>query len=346
MDGELDNRYDRPDAPARSTLWLDGRRLSYIDYGGPGHPLLALHGHLGEGRTFTRLAKVLTPRWRLVAPDQRGHGESDSVGDYSRDGYLRDTVALLDHLGFDRLPVIGHSLGGVNAYQLAAAQPDRVSALVIEDIGAVVDSDLSFTLDWPNRAVNREALSTALGRLAPHLVDAFRQYTDGWGLAFNPAHMVESQRCLNGDHWADWLASDCPTLLLRGTRSHTLSSYHAAAMASRRARTRLVEVSAGHVIHDDQPEMFAAIVRDFLDQASDVGSRCGTSVAQGDPSQPVDQTGVGPIIARPGQRPVHGGWFLPNGSGQLSSIVCECEPLPLTRPVHQTATHGEKSKAT
>lgn len=250
----------------RAALHVDGRRLSYIDHGGPGHPLLAMHGHFGEGRTFARLAAALTPRWRLVAPDQRGHGESDRTADYSRAGYVRDAIALLDHLGFDRVPVIGHSLGGVNAYQLAAARPDRVSAMVIEDIGAVVDSDLSFALDWPARAASRKALTEALGRLAPHLADAFRSFPDGWGMAFHVPDMVASQRALNGDHWADWLASTCPALLLRGTRSHALSSRHAADMVSRRANTCLVEFAAGHVIHDDRSAAFAAAVRDFLDR--------------------------------------------------------------------------------
>jgi len=172
--------------------------------------------------------------------------------------------ALLDHLRFDTIPVLGHSLGGVNAYQLAAAHPDRVSALVIEDIGAVVDSNLSFALDWPNRAVSREALIANLGRLAPYLVDAFRSFPDGWGMAFSTADMVISQRALNGDHWADWLATDCPALVLRGSRSATLSAEHAAAMVSRRPHTSFVELTAGHVIHDDQPGAFAAAVRVFL----------------------------------------------------------------------------------
>jgi pimeloyl-ACP methyl ester carboxylesterase len=265
MDSDRGGAHHRPGGHGRSAFRIDGRRLSYIDYGGPGRPLLALHGHFGEGRTFARLAAALAGRWRIVALDQRGHGESDRAPDYSRDGYVRDAAALLDHLRLDRIPLVGHSLGAVTAYQLAAAQPERVSALVIEDIGAVVDSDLSFALGWPDRAVSRKALVAGLGRLAPHLTDAFRAYDDGWGMAFHAPDMVASQRALNGDHWADWLASDCPALLLRGTRSHTLAAGHAAAMAASRPGTRLIEISAGHVIHDDQPEAFAAAVRDFLD---------------------------------------------------------------------------------
>lgn len=117
---------------ARVHLDLDGRRLSFLDFGGLGQPLLALHGHFSEGQTFAHLARELAPDWRVIAPDQRGHGESDRPADYSRQGYIADAVAVLDHLGLGTAVVLGHSLGGVNAYQLAARYPERVLALVIE----------------------------------------------------------------------------------------------------------------------------------------------------------------------------------------------------------------------
>ncbi|MFD3410624.1 alpha/beta fold hydrolase [Streptomyces cyaneofuscatus] len=147
----------------RVDLDLDGRRLSFLDFGGPGRPLPALHGHFSEARTFARLARELAPDRRVIAPDQRGHGESDRASDYHRRGYLADTLAVLDHLGLGPVVVLGHPLGGVNAYQLAAHHPDRVRALIVEDVGAVVEDDLSFCLSWPHRAPDREALVAGLG---------------------------------------------------------------------------------------------------------------------------------------------------------------------------------------
>jgi pimeloyl-ACP methyl ester carboxylesterase len=115
---------------ARAELTVDGRRLSYLDFGGPGRPLVALHGHLSEGAAFAHLAQALGAEWRLIAPDQRGQGESDRAGDYSREGYLADLQALLDHLRLDRVALLGHSLGAINAYQFAARHPERVTVLV------------------------------------------------------------------------------------------------------------------------------------------------------------------------------------------------------------------------
>ncbi|MFF8699551.1 alpha/beta fold hydrolase [Streptomyces albidoflavus] len=251
--------------PVRAALTVDGRRLSYLDFGGPGRPLIALHGHFGEARTFARLAGALAPDWRVVALDQRGHGLSDPGPDYSRAGYVGDAAALVAHLGLDRPVVLGHSLGGVNAYQLAARRPELVSALVIEDIGAEVRDDLSFCLGWPRRAPTWAALAAGLGKSLPYLREAIREYADGWGLAFRPESMVASQNALRGDHWDDWLASDCPALLVRGERSGTLSAEHAEAMATRRGRTRLAALDTGHTVHDSAPGEFAGVVRAFLE---------------------------------------------------------------------------------
>ncbi|MFF8962106.1 alpha/beta fold hydrolase [Streptomyces globisporus] len=81
-----------PPDPERGALHVAGRRLSSLDFGGPGRPLPALHGHFGEGRTFTRLAGELGDSWRVVALDQRGHGRSDRSADYSRSGYVEDAA--------------------------------------------------------------------------------------------------------------------------------------------------------------------------------------------------------------------------------------------------------------
>ncbi|MEU6896291.1 alpha/beta hydrolase [Streptomyces sp. NPDC046557] len=251
--------------PTRHVVSVGGRRLSYVDYGGRGQPLLALHGHFAEARTFAGVAAEVSPDWRVIALDQRGHGHSERPADFSRDGYIGDAAALLDLLGIRDAVVLGHSLGGVNAYQLAARHPSLVRALVIEDVGAEVDGDLSFCLSWPERAPSRAALLGGLAGSARYLEDAFREYPDGWGLAFKPRDMVASQQQLNGDHWDDWLSSRCPALLVHGTRSGVLSAHHARDMAARRPDTRLVELPTGHTVHETDPVGFGAAVLTFLE---------------------------------------------------------------------------------
>ena len=114
----------------------DGLRLSYLDGGRGDRVLIALHAHIMEAATFVPLAAVLAPEWRVLALDQRGHGYSDHAPTYTRDDYIGDLEAFIDHLGVSDSVLLGNSLGGVNAYQFAARHPERVRGLVIEDLGA------------------------------------------------------------------------------------------------------------------------------------------------------------------------------------------------------------------
>ncbi|MEX2981257.1 alpha/beta fold hydrolase [Streptomyces sp. C36] len=251
----------------REFFTVDQRRLSFLDFGGSGLPVLAFHGHYNEGSVFAPLAEALAPRWRVIALDQRGHGESDCAPSYQRDEYVADIAAFHRHLGLGPVPVLGHSLGGVNAYQYAVRHADQVTALIVEDIGAVVNADWSLATRLPRKAPSHQALASALGSLAPYLERSFRRLGDGWGYSFDIDHMVLSHKALTGDYWSDWESVTCPTLLIRGRDSVVLMQDHAREMIARRVgRAQLVELPAGHVVHCDAPDQFAAAVRTFLSQ--------------------------------------------------------------------------------
>ncbi len=240
-------------------------RLSGLDAQGGGMPIIALHAHWMEAKTFVGLAKTLLPEWRVIAPDQRGHGYSDHTATYSRSDYLDDIEALMDHLQLNEVVLLGNSLGGGNAYQFAARRPAAVRALIIEDIGVVIDDDPAMALAWAGFYPKRSALEEKVGpRLAPALGDSFRETAMGWRMAFDPQDIAASQSALNGDHWSDWMASTCPALIIRGADSRVTSATHLADMASRRKNTELVTLTGGHVVHANNPADFAAAVNGFL----------------------------------------------------------------------------------
>jgi pimeloyl-ACP methyl ester carboxylesterase len=161
--------------------------------------------------------------------------------------------------------LLGNSLGGVNAYQFAARHPDRVQALVIEDIGVVVKDEISFVLNWTGTFETQQQLQEVVGpRFLSYLKDSFRHGPDGWRLAFDPQEMLESQRCLLGDYWKDWLVSSCPALLIRGDESRVTSRAHLEEMAARRPNTICRQLPGGHVVHFDSLEGFTNIMRSFL----------------------------------------------------------------------------------
>ncbi|MGY3676543.1 alpha/beta fold hydrolase [Streptomyces sp. TE33382] len=263
--------------PVRAYLTTpDERRLSYLDFGpAGGRPLLGLHGHLGEAADFAELARALGPGgWRMVALDQRGHGDSDRAEQYDRDGYLDDLRLLLTCLGLDHhpLPVLGHSLGAINGYHLAATRPDTVSALINIDGPAYLPvaepAPLTFLLDLPYAAPTREELLAACGSLAPLLENGLRPHHDGWRLGSHPTDMADSDTRLLGDHWCQWLGSHCPALLLHGTASTVLPTAQAREMTSRRPRTSLVELDTDHWVHLQRPKESAVAIRRFLDACS------------------------------------------------------------------------------
>ncbi|MFB6619842.1 alpha/beta fold hydrolase [Streptomyces sp. NPDC056367] len=265
----------------RSELKIDDRTLAYTDFGGTGRPLLALHGGMSEGAAFTGLAAALGEEWRVIAPDQRGHGDSDRAPDYRREGYVADAVALLDHLGLQEpVTVLGYSLGGLNALHLAAAHPDRVCALVNTDATVQIhpaESDwFAFLRGLVYTAPTREELLEAAGPLGAQIVgQALRPLAGGspgtesgggtgWRLPFHPQDQLDSIEACRGDHWDAWLASTCPALLIHGTRSAALPQEVATAMVTRRPNTSYTPLEGDHFVPFQDPEGFYDAVRKFL----------------------------------------------------------------------------------
>ncbi|QFG22740.1 alpha/beta fold hydrolase [Actinomadura sp. WMMB 499] len=251
-----------------------GLRLAWLDGRGDGAPILALHGHFGRARCFAPLAAALAPRYRVIALEQRGHGHSDRAGDYGPDEYVADAAEFLRGLGAGPVIVLGHSMGGVVAFRLAARHPELVRALVVEEGGALnrppdVPHPVLDVRDWPRRAATLDGLRRAIEARgipdAGYFLESAVEHPDGWGLLFDRDDMVASQRALIGDWWADWLGSSCPALLIHGPESFVLPTAQARAMAGRRPGTVLRELpGCGHWAHDDDPAAFASAVREFL----------------------------------------------------------------------------------
>lgn len=97
-------------------------------------PLVLLHGLGVSGAVWQGFARRLSPPWQAIAPDLRGHGESDKPpGGYHAEDYAADVAAMIDTLGIAPIPVAGHSLGALVALALAAGSPGHVSAVALLD---------------------------------------------------------------------------------------------------------------------------------------------------------------------------------------------------------------------
>lgn len=117
----------------------NGIRLSYVELGDPkAEPLLLLHGYTDSSRSWSLTAPHLS-KYRLLIPDQRGHGGSDAPACcYSSTQFADDALLFLDALGIQRAAVAGHSLGSMVAISLAADHPERVSRMILIGSTALV----------------------------------------------------------------------------------------------------------------------------------------------------------------------------------------------------------------
>ncbi|MFI9383609.1 alpha/beta fold hydrolase [Kutzneria sp. NPDC052558] len=207
-------------------------------WGSPSSPaMVLLHGVTGTGDTWAEFAPRFADRWRLIAPDQRGHGRSPRADAYSFDLFADDLHGLLDAYDIERAVLVGHSMGGVVAYRYAERHPERVAAMVLEEAPPPVPLGRELS---PRPA---QELDYDWALRAPILAE-LNDPGPGW-----PARLA---------------AIAVPTLVIAGGAASHLPQADIAAMAGRMPAARLVTVDAGHLVHETRPDEFAAAVEEFL----------------------------------------------------------------------------------
>ena len=142
---------------------LRGLPFHYRDWGGDGRPVLLLHGLASTCHIWDLVAPLLAADFRVVALDQRGHGQSAQVDDgYDFATVRGDAAAFIEHLGWQRPIIVGHSWGADVALELAAARPELASGLIFVDGGTI---DISNRPGW--------TLEQAREEMAPPIFTGF-----------------------------------------------------------------------------------------------------------------------------------------------------------------------------
>jgi pimeloyl-ACP methyl ester carboxylesterase len=119
---------------------INGIELTYTRHGS-GTPLVLLHGYPLDGSIWSEVVPLLADRFELIIPDLRGFGESTTVDAlYTMDTFASDVAGLLNHLGFEKTALAGHSMGGYVALAFAKNYPERVSGLGLVASQAVADA--------------------------------------------------------------------------------------------------------------------------------------------------------------------------------------------------------------
>ena len=134
----MNSQGSRQPGPVDRYATANGLNIHYLEWGAGGRqPLLLLHGIARVAHTFDHVVPHFADRYRVIAVDMRGHGDSgwDPAGAYLVEDYARDIEALVEQLGLRDIVVWGSSTGGRVAQVIAGSHPERVAAAIIEDVG-------------------------------------------------------------------------------------------------------------------------------------------------------------------------------------------------------------------
>lgn len=260
--------------PLARTVELPGPlTLPYVEQGDPtGVPVVLLHGVTDSWRSFEPVLPHLPPSIRAFALTQRGHGDADRPAGYRTRDFAADIAAFVDTLGLGRVVIVGHSMGATNGQRFAIDHPERTLALVLAAsfpsyrdnpvVTELWESGMSTLTDPIDPAFVREFQESTLARpVSPALLDtvvaeSLKVPARVWRAAF--AGFLEDD-CLD-----DLGKISAPTLLLWGTRDALCSRGDEDALLQAIPGSRLVAYEgAGHALHWEEPERFAADVAAF-----------------------------------------------------------------------------------
>ena len=266
--------------------WLE--QFHYQIAGNPkGHKLVFLHGVMGSAANWTRIAASFESDFEVLRYDQRGHGRSFKPADgYRPADFAQDLSNILDELNWPRIVLVGHSMGGRNALEFAAHNPERVEALVLEDIGP--DSTWSaiekiekllnlvpvpfasreevksfFETEYP-ALISWYPKSTTVAKFLHSNIELKSDGTQDWRFA-KGAIFKSLREGREVDQWHNWGRLPMPTLVVRGQDSEDLTAATFKRMIEVRPQTTGSEIAgAGHWVHFDQPERFTETLKSFF----------------------------------------------------------------------------------
>ncbi len=287
--------------PASRAYFSQRLRLHYVDWGNEGAPLmLMVHGGRDHCRNWDWVAEALRHDYHVVAPDLRGHGDSQWLvgGSYTHMDFAYDIAQLVHQVASDKVTIIGHSLGGSVSLMYAGMYPELVEKLiVIEGLGPSKRMRKMFSKIphhermriWVN---DLRSASARLPKRYPTLEDAFKRMQ-----AENPHLSTEQARHLtlhgancNEDGTYSWkfdnyvrvfspgsyrpeeheafhVRIQCPVLLVQGAQSEFCASEEE--FSGRFGNLRVETfANAGHWVHHDQLAQFLQVTRDFLSAPS------------------------------------------------------------------------------
>jgi len=271
---------------ADELIEMRGLRFHYRDWpaqNADAPDLVLLHGFTGHARSWDAFAEAMTDRYRVLALDQRGHGETGwaAADKYAAGEMVDDLAAFVAALRLQRLTLLGLSMGGNVAIHYGGRRPAELARLVIVDIGpeivasgaARIQTGVQTKDVFESRdeafAAARAANPTPPEAHHRHRVDHSLMRTEDGRWTYRYDRALRSPGAVRArDTEAGWRAVaniSAPTLLIRGETSDILSPEIAQRMLDANANIVMSTVAgSGHSVPLDKPEGFLAACREFL----------------------------------------------------------------------------------
>lgn len=267
-------------APTDRFVEVNGLRIHLVDWGNDEQPpLILVHGLDRVARTFDPIARHFARRYRVLALDMRGHGDSswDPQGRYLVEDHVTDLEGVVAQLGLSGIVLWGNSTGGRVVQVFAGLHPDLVAAVISEDVGPerprqIADSySRRVALEdagWASEDELRAQLRKANPRMSSAVLDAYvthgsRRRADGrvvW---------KRDPRLVNGfvatDLWRFVRNITAPILYIIGGRSAIVPADTQEQLRNTLPRAQLVTIEGtGHYPSDERPDEVLALVDSFL----------------------------------------------------------------------------------
>ncbi len=258
----------------RTVRSSDGLELAVVDFGGSGQPILLLHGLMGRATTWWPVARWLAGHGRVVGLDARGHGRSQARGPWTTERFVADLVDAFQQLALAPAVVIGHSMGGLHGWELAAGHPELVRGIVVEDMAPdyrgrsvqpVADWFGAMPATFPSLAAVREAFGWPWPSFGDYMAECVEECADGYHLLCRVRDAVAiAAEWAQRDYRESLCAVRCPVLLVEGD-SGTTPPGQLAQLAAHLPNARHLRISGtGHLVHADAPRAYRDAVERFL----------------------------------------------------------------------------------
>ena len=251
--------------------------LAYTEHGS-GPPVVILHGLLGSARNWATISKHLAGAYRVLAVDLRNHGRSPWADEMGYEAMAEDVAALIARLELAPAAIVGHSMGGKVAMELALSHGDAVARLVVVDIAPVryersfapyIEAMRRADLSVDRRSDVEESLKPAVpdAGVRAFLLQNLVSSDGGFAWRINLPALSAEMEAIMGFPTSTSRTYEGLALLLSGGRSDYLRPEHRAGIQHLfpRAEFEVIE-DAGHWVHAERPAAFLEVLERFLER--------------------------------------------------------------------------------